>query len=316
MSIERISTIGMSREDWLSARRKSIGGSDAGTILGFNPYNSPYALWAEKTGKVVPEDISDKEAVRLGNDLEDYVARRFMEATGKKVRNCNAILYNPDYPFAHANPDRMVVGENAGLECKTTSSWDILQRCKAGDFPETWYCQITHYMMVTGAEKWYIAVLVFGHGFFWFEVCRKQSEIDALAEAERDFWDNYVLQRIEPPLDGTEATADAISTIYADSVPGQKTDLTAVSDAVHAYMAAGKQIKELKELQDKSKATIQAFMQDSEKGELAGFASVSWAPQSRVTFDYKAYEAECGKLPAQYFKTSESRVFRLNKIKS
>ena len=119
--ITKTSTKDMSHEQWLEARRKSIGGSDAASILGLNQYNSAYALWCEKTGKITPEDISDKEAVRLGNDLEQYAAERFMDATGKKVRRENNIIYNDDYPFAHANPDRMVIGEKAGLECKTTS---------------------------------------------------------------------------------------------------------------------------------------------------------------------------------------------------
>ena len=139
MPIEKISTLDMSREKWLALRRGSIGGSDAGALLGLNPFNSPYSLWAEKTGKVIPEDISDKEAVRLGNDLEEYVAQRFAEATEKKVRRCNAILKNTDYPYAHANPDRLIVGEDAGLECKTTSSFDTLQKCREGRYPDTWY---------------------------------------------------------------------------------------------------------------------------------------------------------------------------------
>lgn len=75
--ITKTTTVGMTDEQWHAERRKSIGGSDAGTILGLNKYSSPYALWAEKTGRVTPEDISDREAVRLGHDLEDYVAKRF-----------------------------------------------------------------------------------------------------------------------------------------------------------------------------------------------------------------------------------------------
>lgn len=82
--IKKIPTANMSKEDWAKLRSTTIGGSDAAAILGLNPYKSPYALWAEKTGKVIPEDISQKEAVRLGTDLEEYVAKRFTEATGKR----------------------------------------------------------------------------------------------------------------------------------------------------------------------------------------------------------------------------------------
>ena len=40
------------REEWLSLRKNYIGGSDAGAVLGMNPYKSAYSLWAEKSGKI------------------------------------------------------------------------------------------------------------------------------------------------------------------------------------------------------------------------------------------------------------------------
>lgn len=181
--ITKISTKDMSREQWLAARNNAIGGSDSAAVLGLNQYKSAYALWAEKTGKVVPEDISDREAVRLGNDLEQYVSIRWSEATGKKFRRENNILYNSEYPFAHANPDRMVVGESAGLECKTTSSFEIAKQVRDGNIPNHWLCQCVHYIAVTGCKRWYLAVLVFGVGFFHFTIERNDGEIAALMGA-------------------------------------------------------------------------------------------------------------------------------------
>ena len=103
-------------------RSTTIGGSDAAAILGLNPYKSPYALWAEKTGEGSSRRIfPQKEAVRLGTDLEEYVAKRFTEATGKKVRRENYTVFRDDMPYAHANYDRLVIGERAGLEIKTTN---------------------------------------------------------------------------------------------------------------------------------------------------------------------------------------------------
>jgi putative phage-type endonuclease len=309
--ITKIATSAMTREEWLAKRRESIGGSDAGAIPGLNKYTSPYAPWAEKTGKVVPEDISDKEAVRLGHDLEDYVAQRFMEATGKKVRRDNHFLLNSDYPFAHALPDRMVIGESAGLECKTTSSWEIVQQCRAGKFPDAWYCQIMHYMMATGAEKWYLAVLCFGHGFYWFEVERNEDEIHALAEAEERFW-GYVVNQTPPPVDGTESTAETIKTLYAES-DGGTMDLTAVRTALQEYMALGKQVKELQALQNNAAAIVQSFMATAERGVCDGY-NVSWKTQTRSTFDKKKFESVRGAIPTEFYKTSTSRPFRVTAV--
>lgn len=90
--IKKVSTAGMSREDWLEQRRHTIGGSDAAGIIGLSKWSSPVSVWADKTGRL--PDKPDTEAMRLGRDLESYVARRWMEATGKKVRRLNAMLYN------------------------------------------------------------------------------------------------------------------------------------------------------------------------------------------------------------------------------
>lgn len=307
--ITKTATKDMSREEWRAERNKSIGGSDAGTILGFNKWSSPYALWAEKSGKLIPEDISDREAVRLGNDLEQYVAGRFEEATGKKVHRCNYIIRNDKYPFAHANVDRMVYGENAGLECKTTSNYEYAKLLEAGKFPETWLCQMTHYMAVTEADHWYLAALVFGKGFYWFEVKREDSECAALMGVEAHFWDE-VISNTPPAIDGAEATAEALRTVFPESEEGKAVDLSGFAANLELYNALGRQIKELEEQRDAQANYIKGFMGDAEKGE-AGNYSVSWKTQRRSTFDRKKYEQICGVIPQEFFKTSTSRVFRI-----
>lgn len=104
----------MPKEEWLKLRKQGIGGSDAGAVCGVNPYSSPMKVFRDKTSDET-EEINN-EAVRQGNDLEDYVAQRFMEAAGKKVRRSNAMYRSEKYPFMIADVDRLVVGEDAGLE--------------------------------------------------------------------------------------------------------------------------------------------------------------------------------------------------------
>lgn len=312
MKLTKASTAKMSEAEWHDFRRHSIGGSDAGAILGLNPYKSAYALWAEKTGKIIPDDISDVEAVRLGHDLEDYVAKRFSETTGKKVRRVNNFIVNSDYPFAHALPDRMIVGEKAGLECKTTSSYDVLKRCRAGEYPESWYCQIVHYMMVTGADRWYLEVLCLGAGAFNFTIERDDAEIDALAAAERDFWAN-VTNGKEPPIDGSEATRDAIETIYSESNADSSIDLTAVSGAINRYLDLKDRKAEIDAEMNKAAAEIEGFMKDAEKGR-CDIARVSWKTQQTRTFDRKSWEKANGAIPAEFFKINMSRPLRITRL--
>ena len=284
VNIEKIRTAGMSRDAWLVARRHSLGGSDAAAVMGLNPYKSPFALWAEKTGMVPEPDIGEKESVRLGNYLEPYVAQRFSEITGKKVRRENAILKNPDYPWAHANVDRMVIGEKAGLECKTTSELN-LRRFKNGEYPANYYCQCVHYLAVTGYEKWYLAVLIGNRELRIFEIQRDEDEIRALMESEKRFWD-LVERRVPPEADGSPATSEALDTLYPGG--GGEMDLTPVSRDIRDYLAIKTQIKALEEQMDARENAIKAYMADATRGTSGGM-TVTWVPFQTSRFDKTAF---------------------------
>ena len=109
-----VSTRNLSKEDWLRYRKCGITGTDAGAILGLNPYRSAFQVYHDKISDTI-ENI-DNEAMRQGRDLEDYVAQRFSEETGFKVRRANAIYQSEEHPLLLADFDRLIVGQKAGLE--------------------------------------------------------------------------------------------------------------------------------------------------------------------------------------------------------
>ena len=137
----------LTRKEWLTERQKGIGGSDAAAVIGVSPWKSAAQVYMDKVEPIAEEDEAKvSERLRIGHDLEDYVAKRFMEETGKKVRRCNYMLHHPEHEFLLADIDREIVGENALLECKTTNSY------AAGEWvdepPEHYQMQCIHYMMV------------------------------------------------------------------------------------------------------------------------------------------------------------------------
>lgn len=296
-------------DEWLEIRKKSIGGSDAAAIMGLSQYGSAHTLWAEKSGKVIPPDISDVEAVRLGRDLEDYVAHRFMEATGKKVRRENSIMKNPAYPFAHASVDRMVIGEDAGLECKTTSVLNM-KKFKGGEYPVNYYTQCQHYMMVTGAEKWYLAVLILGVEFKWFEIPRNEEDIEALASAEEVFW-QCVQDGTPPPVSGLDCDDETLKAMYPES-HGGCIDLWGREYMIDEYKMIGERIKELERHQNVIRQQICADMGDYESA-TAGKYKIKWKTQTRNTFDSKRFIADHpGMNFSDYYKQSNARPFRID----
>ncbi len=325
MTISRIPTTNHSQ--WLQERKKGIGGSDAAAVLGLNPYVSPFALWAEKTGRL-PEQ-ADNERMRQGRDLEEYVAQRFAEKSGKKVRRCNYILKNSAFPFALANPDRLIVGETEGLECKTTSILG-LKRFRNGEFPETHYCQCVHYLAVTELKRWYLAVLVLNEGFYIYQITRipndpkpewcessvyvDDREIQALMDAEEEFW-QYVSHDTEPPVDGMEATSEALDVIYQNPSPGLEIDLYGTNSTVERYLDAKAFLRQAEASLKLVEQEIKAQMGEAEIGRTERFR-VNWKKQRRRTFDHKRFAQDHPDVDLeQYFNTSEFRKFDIKELK-
>jgi putative phage-type endonuclease len=209
------STLEMSHQEWLEDRKKGIGGSDVGTILGLNKWKSPYQLWLEKTGQVVLEE-SESEPAYWGNVLEEVVAKEFQERTGKKVRRRNQVFEHPLHPFLRANIDRDIVGENAILECKTANQF-LGKEWEGEEVPHSYLCQVQHYMNVLNKDYCYFAVLIGGQKFIWKRIERDQELIDAITERLVEFWETNVIKGIEPVIDGSEATADFLKEHYANS---------------------------------------------------------------------------------------------------
>ena len=304
-----VSTKNMPQQEWLAHRRKAIGGSDAAAIIGLNDYSSPMMIWLDKMGKLPEKE--ENEAMRLGHDLEDYVARRFTEATGKKVRKRNAIIYNDKYPFAHANIDREIVGENAILECKTTSAL-ALKKFKNGNYPQNYYVQVMHYMAVTGAKKAYIAVLVLQKDFYWFEVDRDEDEIAALMNAEETFW-NFVQAKKEPPAIAIDL--DALKEAHPNS-NGITVDLFGKDAAMERYLGLKAQAKVLDTEMEAIEADLKQTLGDNEAGKGENY-TVSWKGSPRNNFNMNAFKAMYPEINlAPFYETSVSRRFTVKKNKN
>lgn len=294
-----------STDEWLRVRRESIGGSEAAAILGMNPWKSAYQLWLEKTGSAEPEDISDKDVVHFGTILEPIVAEEFCRREGKRTKKCG--LYRSlKHPFMTASFDRLLIGEEAGLECKTTSAfkrgaWD------EGEIPQQYYVQCMHYMMVSGLPRWYIACLVGGNHFVTWTIERDEDDIKALEEAEIRFWER-VEKREMPDIDGSDSCTKALQERFS----GGKAEPVILPKESMELLKRFDELKELEADVKNQKQEIQnklcAMLGDSETG-LAGEGEdtrkISWKTVAgRVTIDSKRLKAEMPDVYTQYSKKS------------
>lgn len=203
------STVGMSHENWLRMRRGGIGGSDAAAAVGKDRFRSRLALWAEKTGR--SKGVPDNGRMRLGRDLEGYVAERFCEATGKSVSEPKAIFIHDEFDCIIANIDREIVGENAGLECKTANCSYSKLPDKIDDLPPYYLAQCYHYLNVMKYERMYLAVLDLASGELRvFEIPYDERRCAELLAAELEFWNQYVTADVRPEPDGSDSSEEAL----------------------------------------------------------------------------------------------------------
>lgn len=308
-----IDTKDMSNEDWLRLRRNSIGGSDAGAILGFNKYESPYSLYCKKVyPETFEEDLSDNDAIHFGNVLEDVVAKEFAARTGKKVRKHNKMMYHDKHEFMSANVDRVIIGEKAILECKTANQYKDAE-WKDGNVPASYMAQCYHYLAVTGLERAYIAVLIGGQKFVWTTIERDDEVIHEIIESEKDFWFNHVMKQVPPETDDTEATSDALNQLWGvtnDNVLSIDEEQNA---RFRAMISIDKQIKELQQEKRGHQNKLKALLGESEFGQTYSYKA-TWKPQTRKSVDTKRLKEEQPEIYEQYMKESKSRVLKVSEL--
>ena len=286
----------MTREEWLESRRRGVGGSDVGIIMGVNPYKTIYELWKEK---IEGKEYTSSEAAYWGNILEETVAQEFKKRTGKKVAKVNYMLQHKDHEFMLANIDRRVVGESSILECKTTNEYNK-KLWKDDEVPASYIFQCMHYLAVTGAEKAYIACLIGGQKYVYKEIARNEELIDIMIQRETEFWE-CVKNKIPP------AESKASELYIKDN--GEKIQIDLMNELL-LWDKIIDQEKELKAEKEECKESIQEKMKDSQIATF-GERKVTWKSQTTNRINTKKLKEEKPEIYAAYLMETNSRVFKI-----
>jgi len=190
-------------QEWLELRKQGIGGSDIGTIIGANPYESAYTLWHKRLGLIPESDLSDNLAVWLGNVLELPILTRFEQLHPELEIFRVGTYRNKKHEFMQANADALFRNKNTGewgiIEVKTgRNPWD--------DVPPSYRAQVQWYLSVFGMSKAYIVGFV---GYQWEERRIESDSFEAahlVTEAKRFL--NAVKTASKPDWDGSDSTLE------------------------------------------------------------------------------------------------------------
>lgn len=153
-----------SHEEWLQERKKGLGASDAGTIIGVNNWKTNVELWREKVGLQEPEDISHKSYVQYGHDAEPHLRALFaLDHPELRVtyESPYKMIFSDELPFIFATPDgeleELATGRKGGLEIKTTEIMNPRQWEQwKGRIPDQYFSQVCHQFLATGWDFIYL----------------------------------------------------------------------------------------------------------------------------------------------------------------
>jgi len=190
--------------EWHEARKHSIGGSEIGTIMGLNPWESAYTLWAKKL-ELIPNSFQENWAIRLGKAFEEPILKLFGQQHPELEIYRAGSFVSKEFEFMHANPDAMARNKETGewivIEVKTARyNWDAL--------PAHYACQVQHYMHVMGVSK---AIVVAVAGMDWFEYEVEADEFVQLTQADyATMFHKSLTDGTRPEWDGSESTYQTV----------------------------------------------------------------------------------------------------------
>lgn len=140
-----------SHEEWLEARRHTIGASEAASVLGISPYKSRQQLFDEKLGRRT-DAFEGNALTRVGQAEEPLIRAMWsIEHPGFDVYDATNIIFrSKDRRWQSCSLDMVAIEQATGKifigEIKTgnrASAWN-------GDFvPPGYFAQICHQLAVT-----------------------------------------------------------------------------------------------------------------------------------------------------------------------
>ena len=307
--------VSKTHDEWLKSRNGGIGSSEVGTILGLNPYETPYQLWLKKTGRV---EVVEREnfLMKAGHYLEDAISRFYADEAGVEIVKSSArefVVVDKERPFMRVSPDRYAypVGVRKSLsnkmivECKSTQ-----KPVTYDDLPKSWFVQLSYQMGVCHIEQGALAWLISGREFGYRNFKHNPDFFAWIMEEVERFWMDCVVGGQEPAL-------ISVSDVLA-KYPKHESGKT-VSASIEVYekwqelCATNAEIKRLSSLKEELESAIKLELGDAESLVSPEDARtlVTWkSGKDKSVFDGKRFEADNPDLYAKYLVAKPgSRVF-------
>ena len=294
-----------SREEWLEVRKNGIGSSEVATIVGLNPWETPYQLWRRKVGLDAPKE--ETFAMKAGHYLEDAVAQFWADATGREIIKRSTgdwLIRNDERPHIQVSPDRTYWLEgmkhndsNKGiLECKTTQ-----KAVDADDLPKHWFCQVQYQLGGAELSQGSIAWLTQGREFGYKDLALVPDFYAWLVEEVDKFWTDNILGRQEP----SAVSVQDVLLKYNRHTAGKTVEVGEdILEAYHQLKGLKDELAELEHRKEELEGTIKMSFGDAEAISFGGQTLATWkASKDSEKFDAKEFAKAYPDLAKEFTKT-------------
>lgn len=293
--------------EWHALRHTGIGASEIATVLGLNPWQSPFSLWHIKAGNVDP-DLEGNAATHWGTIHEPAICDEWARLNPwAEVRVCGTYRH-PDEPWMLANPDRLVHdGDDlvGVLEAKTARYADGWGPDGSDEIPVHYRAQVMQQMHVMGVPVAYVAVLIGGSDFRSYTVDYDPGDAAHVVEAGRAFWQS-IADGVPPDIDASEATGQTVRRLHPDV---EDVDVLVDTDLADGYLTAVAAVKDAERVRDGYVNRLLDAIGDGRVAVTADGVKVATRSVSiPKRFDRKAFAAAHPDLEQQYTVAGEPVV--------
>jgi putative phage-type endonuclease len=179
--------------EWHTHRAQFRNASESASVMGLNPWQTPYQLWLVRTGRMT---VSVTAPMQHGTQMEPK-ARAAYEAQTDAVMQ-PLVLIDGDYS---ASLDGITLEGDLIVEIKCpykAQASALWQAVSVGEVPEHYRIQVQHQLMVSGAASAHLWVFDGATGLL-VEIVRDEVTMDTI-RAAWDAFQTYLDSDTPPPL--------------------------------------------------------------------------------------------------------------------
>ena len=240
-----------------------------------------------KQGKIIPEDISDKENVKMGHVMQPVIGRLVQDRLKVELKDADYAMSHPREPWLRSHFDFIAADGSFLVEAKNYNGSQRKKFDESGIMPDADRVQCIHEATVHGISKVYLAVLLGGQELQVIPVdVTPDMMLDHVKWCAK--WWGYVASKTEPEPETIEQ-ARLLFPQSESSVATASAELESILDRLSSLT---EQRKSLEDAEEAHKLAVMRFMNTRDVlTAVDGSVLATWkSAKGSRKFDAKAFQ--------------------------